>query len=488
MSLDLPIEELRALIAHAANHDPASGYATCPLCYPEGQIVKYGKDAHRGGRTLRIAEDASIPGSPRHRIECEKCEEPERTLIRALQHRRDHPGQSGRALTITPAAALTPARMRFLDRPRLPLGELTMLAGEAGLGKSALIIDYAAKATRGMLDADHAGEPRDVLIAGTEESREATMLPRLIAAGADLARVHFLDATDSGQASTLTIPDDLDALDDAIRQTGAVLATLDPLSAFLSGKVNSWREHDVRRALAPLAQVARDRHAAILAVAHLNKGDADKLLQRVGGSGGFGAVVRSVIAFGRDPSDPDPRGPRRIIAHAKCNVAAEAGPLAAVIEPATIQLEDGQTLPTSRLVITGPADVEADDLLTTREDWTARDDAAEFLRAELAAGPVASTEIRKRADDAGHAWRTVRRAKDKLGARARKNGTGEWTWQLPEPLLNPNGHVDTLGHLPLGEMAKGAKASLSKGRGDVESLPLPTPAEQAAIDRAEAMR
>lgn len=398
---------------------------------------------------------------------------------------------TGRQLVTTPAAAVEPRAMRYLMRPWLPLGEVTILAGSPGLGKSTLLTRIAANATLGELPGDLLHSPAAVLLAGTEESEDATVVPRLLAAGAVLGRVHFLAATEHGRADTLTLPDDLDRLEAAIADTAAQLVVADPLTAHLSGAVNSHREHEVRRVLAPLTDVARRTDAAIVGVAHLNKGEADRLMERVGGSIGFVAAARSVIAFGRDPSDPDgARGRRRIIAHAKCNVAAEAGPLAAHIdtEPVTV---GARTIDVPVLVIDGPTDVEADDLLASREDWTARDDAAEFLAAELAGGAVSATEIRKRGDEAGHAWRTIRRAKDKLGVRSVKQGTGGWTWELPAACQEPHGPLGPLGPLPVfpggSKVAKVAKVANGIGEAEVDTIPLATPEQEAAIARAQSL-
>jgi putative DNA primase/helicase len=42
-------------------------------------------------------------------------------------------------------------------------------------------------------------------------------------------------------------------------------------------------------------------------------------------------------------------------------------------------------------------------------------------------------EIRAAANEAGLAWHTVRRAQEKLGVVARKDGlNGPWKWHLPE--------------------------------------------------------
>ena len=68
------------------------------------------------------------------------------------------------------------------------MGSITVLAGDPGLGKSLLSLDLAALLSRGELGPRSAG---DVLLLTAEDSRTHTVRPRLEAAGADLARVHF---------------------------------------------------------------------------------------------------------------------------------------------------------------------------------------------------------------------------------------------------------------------------------------------------------
>lgn len=56
----------------------------------------------------------------------------------------------------------------------------------------------AAQVTRGELPGVYAGAPKDVLIAATQDSWEHTIVPRLIAAAADL--------TNTGHPQQLAVP------------------------------------------------------------------------------------------------------------------------------------------------------------------------------------------------------------------------------------------------------------------------------------------
>jgi putative DNA primase/helicase len=81
---------------------------------------------------------------------------------------------------------------------------------------------------------------------------------------------------------------------------------------------------------------------------------------------------------------------------------------------------------------------EAHDLLATAEaasdpeEKSALADAVNFLRDLLADGPMPARRVRADGDGAGHTWRTMHRAADKLNVDRRKEGMKEgWTWRLP---------------------------------------------------------
>lgn len=70
-----------------------------------------------------------------------------------------------------------------------------------------------------------------------------------------------------------------------------------------------------------------------------------------------------------------------------------------------------QEFPTSRVVRTGTTDRPAQELFNPPrvERTSAVDDAADFLRNELADGPVAVNDLRGRAKQAGISWGAVQR-------------------------------------------------------------------------------
>ena len=349
-------------------------------------------------------------------------------------------GAHGRRVVITAASQITPERLRWLWRERLSLRGLSLIAGEAGLGKSTMTATLAADVTRGRLDGELQGKPADVLMASAEDHFGSVVWGRLMAAGADMDRVHRLSAEDGDGETLLTLPDDVVDLErccNALAHDGrpVALVVVDPVAAFIGGSVDSHKDASVRRVLAPLAALAERQQLAAVAVAHLNKDTAGKLLGRVGGSVAFGAAPRSVLAFARHPDDPDgEQGAERVIVMAKSNHGRYAPSLAARIEGYEV-LEVGSV---SKLVITGECDVGADDLRPqTADDHEERDEAADWLAGELADGEWhEAREIKARAKDAGHKTRTLQRARKTLGVEDRRlgyatAGGGQSEWRLP---------------------------------------------------------
>jgi hypothetical protein len=329
-----------------------------------------------------------------------------------------------------PLAAITRERVRWLWPGRVPLGMLTLLVGDPGLGKSLFGLHLAGIVSR-------AGG--NVLIGSAEDHAGATIRPRAEALGADLHRLHVVGMRRDGIEDGLVLPDDADTLGDLALDVRARLVIVDPLTAHLADAVNSWRDQSVRRAMAPLHRLAEQRRCAVLLIAHLNKARGADPLYRAGGSIGIPAAVRSALLLARDPDDPDgERGSRRVLAHVKCNVAERAESLACEVE----MVELGEGFNTAKLTITGTCTTTATDLLDApsadeRED---RDEAVDFLRAELANGPLPAAEAKRAAERAGIGPSALKRAKQTLSVKSDKQGmTGPWTWALPPKETAPKG-------------------------------------------------
>lgn len=322
-------------------------------------------------------------------------------------------GISRRAV-LTPAAAIPAERVRWAWRPYLPLA-LSVVGGAPGLGKSAFTNAHvAAQLTRGKLEGDLFGRACDVIVVSGEDEWGGVIKPRLMAADADLDRVHRLEMKDDDGTALFTLPDDTKHIAAAVeelhtqgRTVGAVV--IDPIGAFLHESVDSHKAASVRRALAPLAQLASDHALLVLVVAHLNKDESQRLLNRLAGSGAFGQAPRAVLAFARDPDDPEgEKGNRRVIVPVKSNWGRFAPSLAAHMEQHDYVTDDDEDADTVLLVVDGESDVTAEDLNGGPVDDT--DSVREALIAALDAGERPSLEVKEEiAKRVGCSTRTVER-------------------------------------------------------------------------------
>lgn len=321
------------------------------------------------------------------------------------------------------ASEIQPEAVEWLWQDRIPVGAVTVLSGDPGLGKSLLTCDLSARLSRGKLT----GQPAHSLLITAEDALAMTVRPRLEAAGADLELVHLVRATGDAR---FWLPDGIDILEGLVTFTDSKLVVIDPLTAHLASGVNSWQDQSIRTALAPLHTLAEEQGVAIVVVSHLNKGDSLDPQRRIGGSIGIPAAARSVLLLARDPEDPEGgHGNRRILAHVKSNLGQLARSQLYEVGPAQTATS---TIP--RLLLLGDSNHEGADLLVQqhRETRSALADAVEFLRAELSSGPRAVAEIQAAAGEVGIALQTLKRARQELSLVSIKSGyRAGWTWELP---------------------------------------------------------
>jgi hypothetical protein len=339
-------------------------------------------------------------------------------------------------------ASVQRKRVRWLWRGRIPLAKLGILEGDPDLGKSTVALDLGARISSGQAFPDGGRSERsgDVVIMSAEDGLEDTIRPRLEAAGADLERIHTLEAVISVNAAGAQVqippvlPDHLSALETLIYEKNAVYVVIDMLAAYLSDKVDSYKDQEIRRnVLAPLAAIAERTESAIICLRHLNKSGGSNALYRGMGSIAIIGQARAGLMVAQDPDDEA----RRILIPHKLNVGAKAPALAYRVtedtfhECSRISWEGTTHHRPGDLLVGGRSDPE------TPDEASALAAAMEFLTQELADGPLKVQEIRARMKGAGvTGWRTVETAKRRLGVIASKYGRpGDdeqgWQWSLP---------------------------------------------------------
>jgi putative DNA primase/helicase len=351
----------------------------------------------------------------------------------------DRQAQKQPTLVTRCAAEIEPKRIDYLWPGRIARGKHTAIAGEPGDGKSQLSVFVAAMITTGghwPCNEGHA-PVGNVLILNAEDGADDTIVPRLIAAGADLKRVHIVSAVmqeDGKGRRSFNLQADLALLEKKIAEIGSVaLVIIDPISSYM-GKTDSHKNAEVRSALEPASEMAERMKVAILSITHFSKtgaGNNGKALHRFIGSIAFVGAPRAAFAV---IQDTDNEG-RMLLLHAKNDMAAKPQGLAYRLVQRTVG-DEGEGIVASYIAFDStPVTVSADEAMRASEDGgdrAAAGEAEDFLLDKLSAGPLPSKEAEEHAKAIGIAPRTLRRARKKLGVIAEKGGLKEgWTWRLP---------------------------------------------------------
>lgn len=179
--------------------------------------------------------------------------------------------QDAQNLDFVTASTLQVSEVDWVIDNWIARGELTVIAGPAGVGKSTLACLWMAGVTN-----PHAStlppqlKPKcngHVLVFDTENDHASTVLPRLIAAGADLEKVHFVGANKDVlgiEKFSFSNPKHLERLEQRIREIAEdfCLIMLDPLYQAAGG------DHDknsiARSAYERLPSLAKNLNCAIV--------------------------------------------------------------------------------------------------------------------------------------------------------------------------------------------------------------------------------
>lgn len=376
---------------------------------------------------------------------------------KAREQRRSNRGNGAEAspggdqLHVVQASSVTIKPVHWLWPNRFALGKLGLLVGLPDEGKGQLLCDIAAKVTRIGSEwpcAEGLAPLGNVVMLGAEDDVADTVAPRLIAAGADLDRVHFVGMVNaSGSDRMFSLVTDLRLLRQKIIEIGdVVLVQIDPISAYLGiNKMDSFRSTDVRAVLGPVVELAAELQIAIIGVMHFNKKiDINNALLRISDSLAFGAAARHVYGVIDDAENK-----RKLVVRAKNNLASNQADQALAfhfgVRPVGTDPETGKEILAPH-VLWEPqhVDVSAVDAMQAASNNrapAARDEAKKFLADMLARGPVAKAEIEDAAKGNSISLRTLERAKRDLKVVAKKDDAafhGGWFWCLPDQSKSPH--------------------------------------------------
>lgn len=342
-------------------------------------------------------------------------------------------------LQITRADRIAPERQEWLWKGIVPRAEMTLVAGAGGLGKTTACLTIAAAVSAGLRLPDGSRAPHGrCLVLEAEDDIRKTTIPDLMAAEADMTRVHVIERRSHEPLSA-------EMLDEyAGHVPGLSLLVLSPIRLLIHD--NQLTDLAVRQRLEPIVEWARRRDVTVLGIIHPPKGVSGVF---TAGSAAYEQLSRMLLSVHADERDPEVRH----LAVGKTNIArrssfafrivgGEIGGVAAKriewlagdalpaprsFEPTPDALPDTRhlthALPENVVSLGFPSPDAVRRRVNSSDEW---------LRGQLSEGPKSFRELREAAGLAGFDERTLFRAAKRIDVERDREGDKTATWRLPD--------------------------------------------------------
>lgn len=336
-----------------------------------------------------------------------------------------------RKIVLTPATDIRTEKIDWLYDCWIPKSSVVLLAGREGIGKSTIAVSFVADVTTGRVC-----EPMNVGYVVTEDSRSLTVVPRLRAAGADLSRVSFIDATqtetlhDGSEYTTETVldlPGDFPILEQAIKENNIGMVILDAAKSVMSSKLDGNSDTSIRQFLEPMSRIAQNNNVVFIGLAHFGKKETADTGKLILGSSAWSQVARSVISVAEDKDNGTVR-----VWNSKANLAPRIRSVDARIVSEDVKVDDGSIALVGRVEWLGEVEEDGSSLLEASTDPL--DDYSDIERVLLEIlqdEPLTANKVFAQMSQAGYSKDQAKRAKKKLGIRSMKVGMDGWVWALP---------------------------------------------------------
>jgi putative DNA primase/helicase len=319
---------------------------------------------------------------------------------------------------------------KWLWNGRLPLSQLTLLAGMPSTGKTSMLCNFAATITNGKEWPGGTGKAKEgkVMILMYEDVWSQTIAPRLVAAGANMDRI--VGVTNDGDVDLVSRLDEILAVLDQMPEISTLI--IDPFDAYLglSGAgLDSWKPGDVREAMRPLLDQLQKRNVTLIGVQHLNKATEQQTLHRLAGSAAFGQIARSVYCLVEENK-------RRAFTVMKNNLAGPASNHGFYYSIHDHQIREGRTgelINTSIIRWEEPCHKTATDIMAGKQrPATKSENAAFIIETQLAGGPKLKSKIIEIGEAEDISPRTMETAAKSLGVKTTRDKNNNGWWNLPQ--------------------------------------------------------
>lgn len=304
----------------------------------------------------------------------------------------------------------------WLWYPYIPLRKVTLLEGDPGLGKSWITMSLASYISQGKkLPGAKKAERGKVLIMSCEDGISDTIKPRLQSLNANHSSIFAYE--------DMVILDDegLDEIEKAIKQIEPVLVIIDPLVAYMGGRVDLNKANETRQVMAGLADLAEQNNVAIVGIRHLTKGSKEKSIYRGTGSVDIIGAARSALMVLQHPDEKD----FRAVCHIKSNLAPKGDTLEYSLTP-------GKSNP---FEWEGTNDMTAEQIMSLidkNKPTSSTDEALEFLTGFMKEGKLyEERELIKDCEGRGYQNKAIKKALELMSCIKKKTRRGVF-WKLPK--------------------------------------------------------
>lgn len=311
--------------------------------------------------------------------------------------------------------------------PYLARGEVSILEGDPGLGKSYL----AQMIAKAICDGEPLMSVKKIgVVSGKvayfdlENSSGTVTKKRLTSNGMKHFERYFQDE------EPFSIDDDerMEQVYDAVDRLRPTLVVFDTMNTYMGG-ADTHKASEVQQVFKRFVDIARRFKCSVMVLRHLTKSNknGDKALYRGQGSIAFSGMARVVMTVGVSPDDKD----TRVMAVTKLNVARIPKALTFTIEsvPDTIKEFDR-----SRFVWGDFVDLSADEIIASSANGKHDDEedvVTLWLRQFLDEGAMSFAAVMRAAGPKSFTEKMVMKAANAMGIR--RDGEGKGTmWSLPE--------------------------------------------------------
>ena len=347
------------------------------------------------------------------------------TLVRPLHL---NGAETKTRLKFTKVSDIEETEIKWLWKGEIPLGKLTLIAGESGVGKTSLLCAISAVVSRGGYfpgTKEPCKQGRVIFLTG-EDGISDTIKSRLRLSGANESRVEILE--EMVEDEYFNVHKHLKELEAEMTKMGdASLLIIDPITSFMGTSSDTNQVGVVRPVLSRLKTMAERTGASVMILNHLGKNQNASLSNRVLGSQAWVAAPRATLVAMRHPEHG------HVLGKVNANNASEKG-----VYPYSLTNKEGDdpekyyaefsdnTLP----------DLKMDDLTDYDISSGHRNkmgEACNIIEEMLASGSREKDEIIKACDKQDISKHTVVKAFKQLGGTSEltKNSPPKAVWRLP---------------------------------------------------------